>query len=564
MSEQNQRAEALFETLSQNKKKRKRKLIRTVLIIIAIVAVVLVTAVSVLRRNVERRFANAAAEVQEYSVATGTIHTVVTGSGILAEVDLEKISVPSGVKVTEVMAEAGDMVHQGDLLATVDMASVMTTLSDLQSQMAELDDQISQAKGEEVSSSVTAGVTGRVKRIFAEKDMDVSVCMAENGALAVLSLDGYMAADLQTDQLRKGDTVTVTREDGAEISGTVDSVAGGKATILVTDNGPKYDEEITIATADGTELGKAKLYIHNPLAVVGYAGTISSVSVSENAKVSGWTTLFRLKNTSFSANYDTLLRDRADLEETLMDLLTIYRDGALLAPMDAMVSSVEFESDGSSAAAASYDASLYAAYGVPAPAATSSNEDETSVLTLYPDISMSITISIDETDILSLKQGQEAEVVVGSVGSEAYAAVVTEISKVADTSTGVTQYSAEVTLDKAAGMLPGMTADVNIKIEGVENALILPIDALHQTSTTYYVYTTYDPETRQYGGMQEVTIGMQNDTQVEILSGLQEGDIVYYTEAPQNIFEIFASMSSGNMGGRPTGNQMPANMNRGG
>lgn len=38
MNEQNQHSEALFETLSQNKKMRKRRILRTVLITIAIIA----------------------------------------------------------------------------------------------------------------------------------------------------------------------------------------------------------------------------------------------------------------------------------------------------------------------------------------------------------------------------------------------------------------------------------------------------------------------------------------------------------------------------------------------
>lgn len=566
MSEQNQRGEELFDKLNKDKKRRRNKIIRTVLIVIAVLIVVLIAAIVILRKNVEARFAADIQDVQAYTVSTGTIHTVVAGSGILAEVDQEQLRVPSGVEVTEVVVEAGDTVQKGDLLATVDMATVMTTLADLQAQMKDLDSDISAAKGEEVSSYVTAGVSGRVKTIYAQKDMDVSLCMAENGALAVLSLDGYMAADLETDKLTKGQSVTVTRADGSTISGTVDSAAGGSATILVTDNGPKVDEEITVTAEDGAVIGKGKLYIHNPLAVTGYAGTISSVAVSENSYVYSYSTVFNLKNTSFSANYDTLLRDRADLEEQLLDLLTIYRDGAMLSPMDGMISSVEFDDgDGSTTTSAASAAAAYG-YGTTT-AATTSASGENDVLTLYPNISMSITISIDETDILALEEGQEAEVVVSSVSEEqVHNAVVTDISKVADTSTGVTQYSAEVTLDKAAGMLPGMTADVDIKIEGVENALIIPVDALHQTSTIYYVYTEYDEETMQYGGMKEVTIGMQNDTQVEILSGLNVGDVIYYTEAPQNIFAMFAAMSGmggGGMNQRP-GGQMPGGMNRGG
>lgn len=556
MNDQNQRAEALFDKLSKEKKQKQKKIIRTVVIILAIVAVALVSAISILRKNVERKFASGVAEVQEYTVKTGTIHTIVDGSGILTEEDVETIDVPAGVEVTELIAEAGDPIAKGDLIATVDMATVMTALSRVQDQLEDLDDQISDAKGDEASTYIRAGVSGRIKRIFAEKGMDVSLCMAENGALAVLSLDGYMAVDLETDKLTKGQEVTVTRADGSAILGTVASAAGRRATVLVTDNGPKFDEEVTVSV-ENTQIGKGKLYIHNPLSVTGYVGTIHTVSFQENAKVDPYSTIFQLKNTGFSANYDTLLRKRTDLEEDLMQLLTIYRDGAVLAPMDGRISTVLYNET------------------------TATTATVTDLVDLYPDLAMTITISIDETDILALKEDQEAEITVSSVSdSEVYPGTVTKISKVADTSTGVTQYSAEVTLDKGYGMLAGMTADVDIKIQGVENALIIPIDALHQNRDTHFVYTSYDPETKRYGGMREVTIGMQNDKEVEILSGLTEGETIFYTEAPENIFAAFMGMGGGmgmtggnrpsGMGGgnnRPSGmpsGVMPGGMSRGG
>lgn len=569
MSEQNQRSEELFDQLSKNKKKRRRKVVRTVLILIALVAVILAAVVMVLRSRVQARFAAAEADVKTYAVSTGTINTVVSGSGTLAEVDQEILTVPAGVEITEVVAEAGDTVVQGDVLAKVDMATVMTALSDLQEEMEDLDDDISDAKGEEIGSSVTAGIGGRVKRIFAEEDMDVSSCMAEHGALAVLSLDGYMAVDLEAEGLKKGDEVTVVLADGSEEEGSIGAVAGSSVTVLVTDNGPAYGEAVTVLAEDGTELGSGELYIHNPLAVTGYAGTVKNVNVKENAKVYSYTTLFRLKNTSFSANYDALLRSRGELEETLMALLTIYRDGAVLAPFDGMVSSVSYDPD------AQEDA-LTAAYTT-----STTEETETELLTLYPNIAMEISIGVDETDILALELDQEAEITVSSVSEEVFAGTVTEISKVAVTTTGVPQYSAVVTLDRAEGMLAGMTAEVDVKIEGVENALIIPLEALHQTSTVSYVYTSYDEETKQYGGMVEVTIGMQNDEYVEILTGLREGDTVYYTET-QDFMSFLMGMSgmggggmqipSGGMpsGGMPSGGGMPggmggrSGMNRGG
>ena len=546
MSEnQKERSEALFEELSRKKKQHRNKIIRTVVIIIAVVAIVLVAAVTILTRQVRERFGPSGEDVLSFAAERGTISTTVSGSGVLAQVDEEAMEFPGGVEITEVLAEAGDMVSKGDLLATVDMATVMTSLSSLQEQLDELDEEINDAAGEKAGSSITAGVSGRVKILYGEKGMDVSSCMAKNGALAVLSLDGYMAVDIETEKLNRDDTVSVTRADGTVIEGTVESAAGGKATILVTDNGPKYDEEVTVTAGDGSEVGSGKLYIHNPLAVTGYAGTINTVSASENSTVSSNSTLFSLKNTSFSANYDSLLREREELMEELMQLLTIYRDGAVLAPMDGMITSVEYDEDASTTTTAA------SAYTSTYTTTASSDTEGTALLTLYPNVSMSITISVDETDILALEVGQEAEVEVSSVSEELFRGTVTEISKVADTSSGVTQYSAEVTLDKAEGMLPGMTASVDVKIEGVENALLIPVDALHQTSTIYYVYTSYDQETNQYGGMVEVTVGMQNDHYVEIASGLKDGDTVYYTES--ETFN-FMSMFGGGMAG---GGNMP-------
>lgn len=539
MDEQQRSGEELFERLNREKKQRRRRVVRTVIITIAVIAAILVALVLSLRRSVEKKFAAAEKEVLTYQVTPGTIHTLVSGSGVLAQVDEEEIKVPAGVEIDEVYPEAGDVVAEGELLATVDMASVMNTLSDTQSQLKTLDKNINNAKDDTASTNVTAGVSGRVKKIYAEAGDDVAACMSEHGALVMLSLDGYMAVDIEAEGVSRGDTVSVTRDNGALITGRVESARKGEITVLVTDNGPRADEEVTVSDSSGKPLGKGTLYIHSPLAVTGYAGTVKSVPARENASVTSGSALLTLSDTKTSANYDALLRQREDLEETLMDLLTIYRDGAVLSKMDGLVSSVEYDEDNVNTSA------------------------ETQILTLYPQKQMSVTISVDETDILALEEGQEAQIEVSSVSEDAFTGSVTEISKVADTSTGVTQYSAEITLDREPGMLSGMTASVDVRIQGAENALIIPLDALHQNSATYYVYTSYDSEAHRYDGRVEVTIGMQNDDYVEITSGLQEGDMVYYTESQKlsfmDMFAMSGGMSGGMGGGMPSGGKSSVN-----
>lgn len=517
--------DALFEALGKSRKAKKRKSIRTVLIIAAVLVAALTAGVSILQRQVRKQFTSSSQEVLRAAAERGTISTVVSGSGTLTNVDTETVSVPTGVEVTEILVEFGDTVSEGDLLATVDMASVRTAMSDLQGEIENLDDQIADADGDTVSSYVSAGVPGRVKAIYAEKGKLVEDVMVEHGGLAEISLDGCMAADIETDALSEGDRVTVVLSDGEETEGTVEKTVGGTATVLVTDNGPENGEAVTVKSESGAELGSGTLYIHNALTVTGYAGTVSTVDAVLNQKVYASTTLFTLKDTSTSASYDALLRERSEKEETLLKLLQIQRSNGLTAPISGSVYSVADLDD-------------------------EDGEEITDIVVLSSDVSMSVTISVDEADILALELGQEADVTVSSVSDETLSGVVTEIDKTSASG----DYTAVITLDKVTGMLPGMTASVDVRIEGVDDAILIPVDALHQTSSGYYVYTSYDEDTQEYGGKVDVVPGLSNSNYVEIKSGLSEGDVVYYTES--QTFD-FGGMGFGGMPGGDFGGDMP-------
>lgn len=525
MSQEMNRDDALFEELSRKKKRRRRRIWITVLLILAVVGVALVITVGRLRTNVRERFGGTGIEVLSYQVTRGTLNTVVSGKGVLAEDALESVTVPQGVTVEELLVEAGDSVTEGQTLATVDMPSVLTAMAALQDSLEDLDKQIADAADDKTSTSVTTAVAGRVKILWAEKDMSVVDCMARHGALAVLSLDGFMAVDIPAGDLSSGDTVTVTRAEGKVLDGIVDAVRGGVATVLVTDDGPKYDEAVTVSL-EGNVLGSGKLYIHEPLAITGYAGVVQTVQTAENRRVYKNTALFYLKDTATTHTYDALLRSRAEQEETLLELLKLQRSGAVLAPFTGSVYTAD------------WDETL----------------NPTGIVTLSPDEQMTITLSVDETDILSLELGQTAEVTISSLSEEPYEGIVTQVERSAAASG---TYSAVVTVPKDKGMLPGMTASVNIRITGVENALLIPIEALHQTRDRAYVYTTYDPETETYGGQKDVTIGIMGSNEVEILSGLSEGELVWYTEE-MTIFDFFAGMSGGGGMGGNTGGQRPS------
>lgn len=525
MGKEMHRDDALFEELNKKKKRRRRRILITVISILLVVAIALVVAVSYLRTRVREQFGGSGTEVLSWEVVPGTLSTTVTGRGVLADDVLEAVTVPEGVTLTELLVEAGDTVTEGQALAAVDMSSVLTAMATLQTSLEDLDDQIADAADDKASTSVTTAVAGRVKQIWAEKDMSVTDCMVAHGALAVLSLDGYMAVDIPAGELQAGDAVTVIRHDGKELKGTVDAVILGTATVLVTDDGPRNGETVTV-TLDGADLGQGALYIHEPLAITGYAGTVQSVQVTENRKVYRNSALFRLTDTATTHVYDALLRQRSEQEKILLELLELQRSGAVLAPFSGSVYSLDHDE----------------------------TEAPTSVVTLSPDEDMTVSITVAEGDILALSVGLEADVTVSSVSDEAFSGTVTEIDRTAASGS----YTATVTLQKAEGMLPGMTASVSIRTDGVDDALLIPVEALYQTRNRAYVYTSYDHETETFGGEVEVTVGIIGSDQVEILSGLTEGDTVWYREE-LDIFDFFSGMtgggmpSGGNGSGRPSG-----------
>ena len=506
-----QQDDILFQTLEKSKKKKKRKVIITILSVILILAITAVAGVNILRKKVRNNFAASSDQVLAYEVGTGSISTVVSGSGTLEDMDLTSITVPKGVQITEVLIHAKDKIQKGEILATVDMASVISVMADLQTELEELDRQISDAEDESAEELISSGVSGRVKVIYGEEGDNVVDVMYENGALAILSLDGYMAVDIETDILKTGDTVLVKISEEETIDGIVETVSSGTATILVTDDGPNYQQEVTVCNEEGIEIGKGNLSIHTPLRITGYAGTIDEIHVEHNQKVSDTSTLFTLEDTSYNANYHSLLRTRSEKEETLLELLNIRQNGALLSPMNGGVYGVDYTEDSTEE--------------------TQEEGEETAIATLSADEKMSITLNVDETDILALELGQKVTVSINSISEDSFEGILTEINR---TSSSSGTYSAIVELEKAEGMLSGMTASVSVQIEGVEDAVFIPLEALHLTSEGAYVYTSYNEELQEYGGKVDVITGLENSSYVEIKSGLNVGDCVYYTESTSN------------------------------
>ncbi|TGX98013.1 HlyD family efflux transporter periplasmic adaptor subunit [Hominisplanchenecus murintestinalis] len=280
-------------------------------------------------------------EAMSTKVQTGNLSTTVVGTGTLKNDTANAVKIPDGITVDEVMVESGDAVKAGEVLAIVNQASVTQILSQIQDELAELDEEINDTKGDKESAYIKTYIAGRVKKIYAETGENASAVMQEKGSLLVLSIDGKMAVSLEgVSGMGVGDDVTVRLSDGSEKEGTVESASEKSSVITLTDNGTSVGEKVTVLDKSGEEIGSGELYIHQPIEITGTAGTISEIVAEENEEVGAGDTLVKLTDLPDSSEYQQLLDKRSELTETLKALAQLSAQGTIQAEYDGTVESV--------------------------------------------------------------------------------------------------------------------------------------------------------------------------------------------------------------------------------
>jgi len=183
--------------------------------------------------------------------------------------------------------------------------------------------------------------------------------------------------------------------------------------------------------------------------------------------------------------------------------------------------------------------------------------------TIFDLSSLTMTLNIDELDIMSVAVGQKAQITADAVPGQVYEGTITEVGINGTTSGGVTTYPVKVQIDETDGLLPGMNVDVSIVISQELNVLTVPADAV-QTGSRVLVKTadgsTVEGAPAGYEYVR-VEIGASDEDHVQILSGLEAGDeIAYPMTTSLSIFDMMqmgpgamGQMGPGQMSGRPSG-----------
>jgi len=154
--------------------------------------------------------------------------------------------------------------------------------------------------------------------------------------------------------------------------------------------------------------------------------------------------------------------------------------------------------------------------------------DKLTVASVTSQEHMTLDVTVDELDISKIRIGQSAAVTIDALAGERFSATVSQISNSGTNNGGSSKFTVELTLEKSGDMLPGMTASAFIRLDSGENLLCVPAAALGEENGEAVLYTSYDEKNAVLGSPVPVTIGAADADYVQILTGLSEGDTVYY------------------------------------
>lgn len=241
--------------------------------------------------------------------------------------------------------------------------------------------------------------------------------------------------------------------------------------------------------ATGTVQPENRLEIKPPV-----AGRIEKILVEEGDQVKKGQVLAWMSSTERAALIDSA---RAQGEEELKRWEEIYKTTPVIAPISGMIIKKNIENG-----------------------QTFTTNDAVLVMSNR----LTIKAQVDETDLAQIRKDQECEVRLDSYPDDKIASKVERIAFDAKIANNVTTYVIDVLPMRAPDfMRSGMTANITFFVKDKENITVIP--------TEYIVYEEGKPFAyvkQSSGEFQKVEIktGDSEGKQTEIMSGVNEGDVV--------------------------------------
>jgi HlyD family secretion protein len=152
------------------------------------------------------------------------------------------------------------------------------------------------------------------------------------------------------------------------------------------------------------------------------------------------------------------------------------------------------------------------------------------VLMTIADMSMMIAVvTIDETDVPSVKVNQVVEVVADALPDSTYPGIVTKVGLMPITSQLTTEkvsdFEGEIELSEFSDLLrPGMNVKAEIVTSEKSDVLVIPIQASGKRKIDKEMKESAFVAVKGKAVLKEIKTGTSSDTDIEIVSGLTIGD----------------------------------------
>jgi HlyD family secretion protein len=477
-------------------------------------------------------------------VSAQTISQSISASGTVSNAAQTDVLAENNGTLATLNVKEGDIVKAGDTIATINDTSSQQAVSEASAALYNQNLALAKANKGTAALYTKAPAAGRVKSIGVSVGDDLSNLKSLN-SLMTISTDGKMKASV-TGNASPNEAVFV-KINGTFVAGTVTSTSAGgsqqsqqSGNITVEISGDTFavGTEVTVYKADkSTIIGTGSLSINSPVTVQGPGnGVISNVYVSENTVVNKGDNLFKLNgddvNNSITSQNLAVQQAQTDLSNKQAALAKTK----ITSPIDGIIVTTYFKAGDT------------VAMGKP-------------VVTVIDPTQMQTVVAVDELDIAKVKVGQAAKVTLDAFPNKTYDGTVTKIANIGTVSNGVTTYGTTVSISSTDPIKVGMTSNVQIIINSKDNVLVVPTNAVQSSRGSKYVILSkglVDPNARtsynrNFGNGAKsststtnplkgktqaqidqivkantvtVTTGISNQTSVEIVSGLNDGDTI--------------------------------------
>ncbi len=478
------------------------------------------------------------------TVQKGMITASVSASGNMTVGSSANVNAAVSGTVESVAVKPGDSVKQGQVLFTVKNDQLDTNVSKSYASLLQAQGSLASAEAQETQDQSNYDNASGQAGSPASANI-TALQAAVNSAQVSLSV---AQAQFGTDQAAGCKTTTSSGSSGGP---------GGSSGSSTQDPCPKDQEAIASAQAqlDQANASLAKAQQSNQAADEGLSAYSASLQAAQSSV------------TAAEQNVTAAQQDYQDQQNTA-------NERTVTSPIDGTITTVNIKTgdtvgsgggSSSSSNASSSGGTGGAGSAGGATAATgsggssgsgssnsagssggssSSSSSSSSPAVAIEDLgSLTATVSVSEVDTPKVALGQKTTLTFDAIDGLTLTGKVSAIDTAGTVSSGVVTYNITISLDTGdARIKPGMSVTAAITTAVKQDVLTVPNSAVKSQAGSQYVQVMVNGTPKQ----QPVTVGLSNDTDSEISSGLHAGDTIVTQTINPN---ASSSQSSGGLGG---------------